>query len=136
MYAYMHVATWIFGENSRLCSHNVGDDGKKEICMWGHIFPVTEQSQPITKCCCGLAFPASAPAFHPPSTQKLFYNLPAISQGFRMPFRYVVWLCPKQTHTSGLWTIFLSGFPGCRHLLILFDLQPLFKANKQNLTTS
>lgn len=74
--------------------------------------------------------------FHSPSTQKLFYNLPAISQGFRVPFRCIVWLCPKQTCTSGLWTIFLPGFPSCHHLLILFDLQPLLKANKQNLTTS
>lgn len=23
----------------QIVSHDVGDDGKKEICMWGHIFP-------------------------------------------------------------------------------------------------
>lgn len=77
--------------------------------------------------------------FHSPSTQKLFCILPAISWSFRMPFKYIVCLAPlypRQTCTSGLWTIFLSGFSSCNHLLILFDLLLLFKANKQNLRAS
>lgn len=39
MYAYIHMPTCIFGANYRLSSHNMGDDGKKEICMWGPIIP-------------------------------------------------------------------------------------------------
>lgn len=38
MHAYRDLHVFFWG-SSRLCSHNVGDDGKEEICMWGHIFP-------------------------------------------------------------------------------------------------
>lgn len=60
IYVSIHIPTCILGGNSRLFSHN---DGKKEICMWGHIFLVKEQSQPVTKCSCWLAFPASTTGF-------------------------------------------------------------------------
>lgn len=59
-YIYLHV---FLGETPDCVFTHVGDDGKKEISVWGHIFPVTEQSQPVTKHCCWLALPASVPGF-------------------------------------------------------------------------
>lgn len=102
-------------------------------------------SQPLSnhstspKAAVGSYYLVQSLGIHSPSTQKLFYGLPAIFWSFKMPFKYIVWLAllyTKQTHTSGLRTIFLSGFLSCHHLLILFDLLPLFKTNKQNLRAS
>lgn len=104
----------------------------------GISFLVSEQLQRIAKWCCWLVLPSHGAFLRPPYT-NYFVICQLFPRALECPLnilQYMTLLCSKQTSTSGLWTIFLSGFSRCHHPLILFDLLLLFKANKQTLTAS